>query len=521
MTVVAVNPAAQRRTLAAWLESSHLARRLTATLPATIVLSLACLAVPALLGFANNSYLYCALIVVLVFVPLAMREAADSRRVFVAIGALAFLLRLVLLTTVFNASVNAGGPFLGPDSTQFFRESHVLADRAFSLGAHPIAVFETYDVAHYYIYGFLIRAFDADLFALQLFNSGLTAIAAALMFSVGRIVVPKWATAYGLIIAVNPRLMVLSIKDLLKDPSILCAVAFAVWALVHLCQDIRWTSKVAYGVVGCLSLAYLHMDRFYVAAYLEIAAAGLLIFLLWRAPSRVRPAVLLPLVLVFAVSEAVPISLGWKSTPGILLEQVLFVGRTQAMLSNDDGLAQRALRSRAEMKKAARAQSRDHITTWGEDSDAGPQSFTVVGFGISAIKRLFGPFVWVLPPQWSVRELLRGDYLLYPGTLVWYLVLPLATIGCLETAIRIARGREMNPLIVGLTIFCLLYFAQYTVINLSFRQRDVMFPFWALFAFLGVPIVLDHRRWQKAFVFYLAGLALFAVAHLTFRAVMA
>jgi hypothetical protein len=518
-----VTLAPQRRRVAAWLDSSQLAGRLEATLPVTLGLSLALLALPRLLGFANSSYLYCTLILVLAFIPFALREAPASRRVFVSIAALAFMLRLILLTAVFNASVKAGGPFLGPDSTQFFRESHVLADRGFALGAHPIAVFETYDVAHYYIYGFLIGGFDADLFALQLFNSGLTALAAALMFSVGRIVVPQWATAYGLLIAINPSLMVLSIKDLLKDPSILAAVTVAVWALVHVCQEGRWTSRVAYGLIGSMALAYLHMDRFYVAAYLEIAAAALLAFLLWRAPSRIRPHILVPLFLVFAVAEAVPMTLGWKSTPGILLEQVRFVSRTQAMLINDDGLAQKALRSRAEMRAAAlRAKGRDHITTLSDDDLAmASPSFSVVGFSISAVKRLFGPFVWIVPREWTVRELLRGDYLLYPGTIVWYLVLPLATIGCITTAIRIVQGRESNALVIALTVFCVMYFTQYILINLSFRQRDVMFPFWALFAVMGAPVVLDHARWRRAFLLYWAALGVFAVAHLVFRALMA
>lgn len=509
---------ALRPRLAAWLDSGRLAGRLHQTIPVTAFLSLAALAVPYLTGFANASYLRCALVVTLAVVPFALREAPEFRRTFVSIWLLAFMLRLLLLVTIFDASLKAGGPFLGPDSTQFFRESQVMADRAFDLGAHPIAVFETYDVAHYYVYAFLIRAFDADLFALQLFNSGLTALAAALMFSVGRVVLPRWAVAYGLIVAINPSLMVLSIKDLLKDPSILFAVAVAVWALVHMCERARWTSRAAYGAVGVAGLAYIHMDRFYVAAYLEIAAVSLLAVLLWRTPARIRPGVLLPLLVVFAVSEAIPMRLGWQSTPAILLEQVRFVSRTQGMLTGDNGgLAQRALRSRAELLAAAnRKRDGDRITTVSDST-----SMATAGFGISLIKRLFGPFVWILPPRWTVRELLRGDYLLYPGTLVWYFVLPLAAIGCVATAWRIVQKRESNPLLIALTIFSLLYAAQYLVINLSFRQRDVMFPFSALFAFVGVPLVFDNPRWTRLFVFYWMGLAGFAAAHLLFRAVMA
>ena len=512
--IEAVSPL--RLKLANWLDGARLEQRLHRSLPLTAALTMATLAIPYFKGFAPPAYLSCALLIVLGVVPFALREPPESRRTFVSIWLLALMLRLILLVTVFDASLNAGGPFLGPDSNQFLSESQVMADQGFKLGAHPIAVFETYDVAHYYIYAFLIRAFGADLFALQLFNTGLTAIAAALMFSVARIALPRWAVVYGLVVAINPSLMVLSIKDLLKDPSIMFAVAAAVWAVVHMSSPAPWSSRVAYGAVGSLALSYIHMDRFYVAAYFEIAAAVLLAVLLWRAPSRIRLNVLVPLVAVFVICESVPMAVGWPSTPSILVEQVRFVSRTRSMLVGDDeGLAQRALRSREELRAKARRRGAGRITTLDDAASAG------AGFGVSMVKRLFGPFIWIAPPAWTVRELLRGDYMLYPGTLVWYFVLPLAAIGCAATLRRIVQRKEAAPLLVALTAFCVLYFLQFLVIKLSYRQRDVMFPFWALFAFIGVPFVFDNPRWTRLFAIYWIGLAGFAVAHLILRAFLA
>lgn len=496
-----------------WMDGQRLALVLQRRLPVMLGLLLVVLAIPPVLGYTDLSYLWCALVVTFLIVPFSLGEPADTRRLFLAVWALGFLLRVVLLLAVFDASVRAGGPFLGPDSSEFFRESRVIADRGFVLGAHPIAVFETYDVAHYYVYAFLMRAFNADLFALQLFNCGLTALAAPLMLSLARRVIPRWAVFFAVLVAINPSLMVLSIKDLLKDPSILGALSMTLWGLVRLCEAPRWPSRIAYGSVAALALSYLHMDRFYVAAYLEIAAVALLAFLAWRGKGGIQRHVVAAVLAVFVVSEALPMALGWPSAPAILVEQVRFVGRSAGMFQADMGVTERAVRSRQALRKAAEGAKDESISTLE------PVSLTIqsAGVGINLVRRFFGPFVWIAPEAWTVRHLLSGDYLLYPGTLVWYFVLPLALTGGILTIRRIANGEEQNPAIIGLMVFCGLYFAQYLLINLSFRQRDVMFPVVAMFAFMGAPLVVAPGRWRTAFISYWVMLGVMASGHLVVR----
>lgn len=154
----------------------------------------------------------------------------------------------------------------------------------------------------------------------------------------------------------------------------------------------------------------------------------------------------------------------------------------------------------------------------------GPESgpFALVGtalsFGANVFRRLYGPFVWILPEDWHFKALQAGDYLLYPGMLVWYGLLPLIVVGLGATAGRIAARTETRFGVVFLWCFTAIYFAQYLVINLSYRQRDVMLPVLLFFAYLGLPDATHLARWRSRYVGYWLVLALLAGGHLLVRA---
>ena len=143
-------------------------------------------------------------------------------------------LRFVTLIVIHAVARAAGGPFLGPDSTTYLARSIDLAARGFQIPQHPALYLGSFDSAHYYLFASMIYAFDADLFALQLLNSGLIVLVGLLTFAWTRRVAPGTALWIGLGATLYPNLVVLSVLDLLKDPSVLFALTCTIWAFVHL-----------------------------------------------------------------------------------------------------------------------------------------------------------------------------------------------------------------------------------------------------------------------------------------------
>ena len=142
----------------------------------------------------------------------------------------------------------------------------------------------------------------------------------------------------------------------------------------------------------------------------------------------------------------------------------------------------------------------------------------IVVFGANLFRRVFGPFAWILPTHWSLPELLRGDYHLYPGMIVWYAMLPLALLGLWCGGRGLVTGVDTNAVLGMLILFICLYGGQYLVVNLSYRQREAMVPILTVLAFLGLPLMVRQQLWRRAYAAYWVALGLIAVSHLTIRA---
>lgn len=133
------------------------------------------------------------------------------------------------------------------------------------------------------------------------------------------------------------------------------------------------------------------------------------------------------------------------------------------------------------------------------------------------VRRFYGPFVWIMPVEWSAESILRRDYLYYPGMLVLYSLWPLIAVGLLSLVAKSARGTVLSFGLTMITLYCLISLAQYTMLNLSYRQRDTLFPLLALFAVVGFHVIRKHRSLRFAYGLYwllLVGLAAF---HLLLR----
>jgi hypothetical protein len=474
----------------------------------TVILSLG---LPYALGLSDASSLVLGSIVSGIALLLALTEPRETRATFVSLFAWAYLIRLVVLMVLY-AAVPAPVSMLGPDSSTYLRMSRLLADSALRIRLHPAYFLGTYDAAPYYMYGSVLYALNGDLFTLKLLNCGLTALVGPLVFSWFRLTLPRWATIAGFVVAVHPSVIAFSTVDLLKDPAVLFFTALAVWALSRIFVGTRAFELIGFGLLAAGSLVFLRMARFYVVFYLEVAVVAVILSAwLWR-PWRRRPALGAVLIVlgVLLVAELGPMQFRWPSSLTMTAQAVGF--KSYRFGAYAPGLVNRL--------PGGRGQTWRPFASRPNSSASLPVriAFEVAVQGANLFRRLYGPFVWVPPERWDVPTILGGDYLLYPGTLIWYGLLPFVGLGLLITSVRLYRGHERDPIVAALWLFCVVYFTQYLTINLSYRQRDVMLPFLLVFAFIGLQRAGSNSRWPWAYATYWACLVVLAVSHLLVRA---
>jgi len=153
--------------------------------------------------------------------------------------------------------------------------------------------------------------------------------------------------------------------------------------------------------------------------------------------------------------------------------------------------------------------------------DAPPRPPAVLVSAANVVRRLFGPFPWIPPGSWDAETILRNEYLLFPGMIVWYALLPIGAVGTFLAGWLTLRRQVVTPVVLVSSVVVASLGAMYLTLNLSFRQRDFMFPFLLLTAVLAVDRLRDRPFWRRAYLAYWAMLVLLAVTHLTLRAVLA
>jgi len=208
-------------------------------------------------------------------------EAPADRAWSGALFVCALGVRLVAVTLLYYLAARQGGPFLGPDSTRYLRDSADLAARAFHLDDIPQAHFGSYDVAQYYLFAAAIRYVGANLFSLQVLNCSLSALAVPFLFGAARVALPSARLPVAAIAAFGPSLVALCSVDLLKDSSVLCATLGLAWSILGLTGERRLWRMTAYAAVGLTVGLYLRTARFYSFAYLELAFIVALAFVAW------------------------------------------------------------------------------------------------------------------------------------------------------------------------------------------------------------------------------------------------
>jgi hypothetical protein len=339
------------------------------------------------------------------------------------------------------------------------------------------------------------------------------ALVAPLSFGIARLILPPaHALLVGAAIALHPSLIALGAVDLLKDPSIFFATTLVVWAILRSTRERRIGVLVALALAAVVAALYIRTGRFYTFAYLEGAFLGAVI-LIRLARRRVfeRAAAGVLAAGVFVAAEALPMRAGWPPSPVLVAATVSYTLETPGLRQYAMGFFDRFGGRAGGGPRVGPTETRPPALEPGEGLGA------LLVYPANIFRRLYGPFVWILPSDLRFRALQAGDYFLYPGTLIWYGLIPFAAAGFLSTGWRLLRRDEHRFGLVMLWLFAAVYFLQYLAINLSYRQRDVMLPVTIIFAAIGASWVLPWSRWRRAYAAYWIALAAIAGAHLAAR----
>ena len=484
---------------------------------------------PALANFAAPSY---ALVIIVILGAAAFFTAIQSkgqRQLAAGVFAIAFFLHFAALVLFAWLQVRfEGGYILSSDGLLFYRNSVTLA--ANQLAITP-AVLGSADIGHYLLFSTLIRDLHADVFAIQVFDCGLLAIAASLMVDLRPLVPRAISLALALFVAVFPTLIANAAFDLWKEPSLFLASVLFLWATLKMWRAEPGWRQAGFACLSAIALVYLRCTRFYLVAYIECAVATIGVIALLRHIElrRSRTAVWM-LAGAIAVAEVGPWSVGWPLTPELMLDQISYTLHTPLMLHytpGSFGLAHhdKLLRPLQTVSGSGAAWPGDRtlIASMPPTAAASLESGSrggVIAVPINLFRRLYGPFIWILPSQLKLQLLFSTDYLLYPGMLIWYVALPFVIAGLLKVMWGAATGREPNLALVALAVFELLYFAQYMAINLSYRHRDIMVPFLMIFAWTGWRYLANVPWRRRAYAFYWLALCVIAAGHLLVRSLL-
>ncbi|MCC7177528.1 MAG: hypothetical protein IT177_03975 [Acidobacteria bacterium] len=456
---------------------------------------------------------------------LAGFERGPARGVFVQLAVIGLAVRgiaLLLLAWLESASRTV---VLGPDGVGFLRAIHAIVNAGFALPRPSFELFATYDTAHLYLFAGVVGTLGPGLLNLHAVNCALTALLGPLTFGWVRLVAPAAALPVGLLVTFYPSIIYLAATDLWKDPSVIAATTLGLWALAHIVhgKDDTWRLAGFTALAGG-ALWFVHASRFYALWYLEVGVAAIAVLGLLRGWA-VRRGAAVAVLSALAVAEAGPVMAGWPASP-------LFFVASIAQATNATSLRYYSAGLLDEVAEGGRARPNDGFAIDTVDlglperanilqvdtdtASAVPGRFGLVGGAVQIGRRVLGPFIWVPPAAWTPRAVLAGDYLLYPGMLFWYVLLPGMLVGLAVTAGRIFRGQA--PFMLGVVwVFTVLYWAQFLVINLPYRQREALFPVLALFAWLGFE-ELRQRSWAgKMYVFYWIALVGLALAHTAIR----
>jgi hypothetical protein len=512
------------------------------------------LPLPLLLGVGDASYLVSLLVITIIAGLCALVHDREERPIFLALFVIALFIRFYAQLALYKWAIAGGGPFLNADATMYLHRSLFLAADNFAHGLTPALYFGTYDCAHYYLFAALIKFAGADMYGLQMFNAGLTATIGPFVYGALRATLPRYALPLGLIVVLSPTLIAYGVNDLLKDPGVIASAMLTIWAIARLWREERRSVQLTLIATAAVALAYSRMSRFYVAPFFAVAFIGAWIItrLVNGEPRRMlipRSRFALSVVAIFLIAEVVPMRLGWPPSTVMVADQVVSTLNTPAMRVYAKGLFDRAavdpdkppppskyvsrrvddiLRDFSRGSRLPSAleaeQAAERERALEKPVKAGPEhvslSRRLVSMAANGVRKFFGPFPWVMPRTWDPKSILSSDFLLFPGMLLWYAVLPLGLGGGFFVVWRAIQRRSVPmPLLIASGIVA-VFLAQYLVLNLSWRQREFIFPFLAVLACFAIEQGWGKPLVRYGYAAYWTLLVLMAITHMSVRAFM-
>lgn len=513
------------------------------------------LPLPLLLADTGPAYLIVPVALAAAIVGIAATEPESSRRVVVSLGIIGFACSWTVLLAVLWVQRAAGFVVLSPDGVEFLRGAEIIVATKFTLPKPSHVYFETFSTAHYFLFAAILYLLGPSLFHLQAFNCAAVALIGPLTFAWTREVYPRGALPAALLVTLFPSMAYLAAVDLWKDPSVILATTLVIWALVQMHRTQRAARLLAFGLLAGGCLWYLNTSRFYPAIYLELGLIfATIVALVHRRP--VRRGLLVAVLAAIAIGEAGPIARGWPGSPLLMTTSIAHVLNVPSMRYFTAGLMDRMATESPRSRETAghKLETLGHLNTGllvgsnseptserravaakkGSTAADRPQKVLQVDvdterapsatFGSFAwmthiIRRVYGPFVWILPPTMTASGWFGDLYLMYPGMLFWYALVPPMAVAFVLAGWSILRGRQ--HFILGVVwVYAGLYSLQYLAINLPFRQREAMFPVLAVFGVMGHHWARGRRWATWLYVAYWIGLTALAVVHLVVRARM-
>jgi hypothetical protein len=513
------------------------------------------LPLPLLLDVGDASYLLSFGLILVLAGLCTLGHDREERPIFLSLFAGALLLRFYAQIALYKWSIAGGGPFLNPDATLYLHRSLFLAADNFQHALTPALYFGTYDCAHYYLFAALIRFGGADMYGLQMFNAGLTALVGPLAYGAARIVFPRYALPLGIVVSLSPTLIAYGVNDLLKDPGVIASAMLAIWAIARLSRAERPAVQATLVLVAAAALAYSRMSRFYVVPFFGSAFIGAwVVTRLCNGASALqmipRSRFAISVVVIFLIAEIVPMRLGWPPSTVMVATEVVSTLDSPAMRVYAKGLFDRAVPTQedsgvkyappravndilrdfnrgarlpsaleaAQAVQRERELERELEQPVKRSTQSVPLTHRLMRMAVNGFRKFFGPFPWVMPQSWDPKTILHSDVLLFPGMLLWYAVLPLGLGGGIFLLGQMLQRRKVQlPLLVAAGIVG-VFLAQYLVLNLSWRQREFMFPFLLVLAFFAVEQGWTKPLVRYSYAAYWTLLVLVAIAHLSVRA---
>ena len=230
--------------------------------------------------------------------------------------------------------------------------------------------------------------------------------------------------------------------------------------------------------VGSVAALYVRTSRFYMFTYLEAALAIAFAVSVFQRGNPFKRAIgVLGAVSIFVIGETLPLAALWPPSPSLLLAMAahtlnISIGGGPGFLDQ-----MRAVRS---------------LT---EGSELAVHGASRIPIGI--VRRLLGPFPWMLPDGWTFSALQRAEFYLYPAVLAWYALLPFVVVGFSATMRPAAARSDRGFSVLLVSLFSLLCGAQYLFIDSSYRQREILIPVLLLIAWYGFVSVRErHAGWR-------------------------